>query len=371
MNGIDGVGAGWLDWPQVLLGVLALAVVVALVTVAATTTAAFGPFNPSWDGTSDLREQVDDDSTAEGDLIRETARYDEIDSDGSVAFVVAPDDSYEGEDRERLRQFVHSGGTLVVFENFETEGNELLADVNAEARIDGQMLRDEQSHYRGPTMPIATTTGDHSYTDGVDQLTLNYASAIDPGEATVLVASSEYGYLVETPTDELDDETSLDTHPVATVEDVGDGEVVVVSDPSLVVNAMLAEPDNAVFVENLYDDADRVVIDISHADDVPPLTAAVLVIREMPFVQAITGLAAVGLIAVLSRWRARPGVRRVRKWAPGVRTHADDFDHEAKSPGLSKSQRIAYLRQHHPDWDDDRIERILTTTTSIERDRDE
>ena len=190
---------GRLDWSRILFVALALAIAITVVSIAATTTTAFGPFNPSWDGTSDLRDQVEADSSVESDLVRETTRYDEVEAENSVAFVVAPDETYSGADVDRVRKFVHSGGTLVVFENFGESGNELVAAADADARIDGQVLRDEQHYHRSPPMPIATDVENHSYTTAVDQLTLNHASVVEPNGATALVSSSEYGYLVDDP----------------------------------------------------------------------------------------------------------------------------------------------------------------------------
>jgi len=165
-------------------------------------------------------------------------------------------------------EFVAEGGTLVVLENFGTDGNALLSDVGAEARANGQLLRDERHHFRGPTMPVATGVENHTLTAGVTQLTLNYGTAIEPGNATVLVATSDFAYLGPEE-DELDNQDELRSYPVATVENVSEGQVVVVGDPSITINAMYDEPDNAPFVRGLYADADHVVFDRSHGADVP------------------------------------------------------------------------------------------------------
>ncbi len=155
-------------------------------------------------------------------------------------------------------------------------------------------------------MPVATGVENHSLTDGVDRLTLNYATAIEPGteNATVLATTSDLAYL--TPEDDrLEPGDRLGTHPVATVEHVGRGRVVAVGDPSLVINAMLDRPDNGRFVRELYADSDRVLLDVSHAADLPPLTAAVLTIRDARPLQVLLGVGGVVAIAAASGQRAR------------------------------------------------------------------
>lgn len=346
-----------IDWPRMLLVALSVTVLVAVFLAAATSTAAFGPYNPSWDGTSELRDDVESEPGVESELIRETDRYDAYDANETVAFVVAPDEQYTGDDAERLQRFVENGGTLVVLENFGTSGNELLATVGAETRADGVLLRDEQEYYRGPTMPIATGVENHTLTEGVDQLTLNYASALEPGDATVLVRTSEYAYRDINQDGELSGDEELAASPVATVENVSDGHVVAVGDPSIAVNAMINEPDNAVFLQGLYADADHVLIDLSHGEELPPLASATLTVRGSPLLQLLIGGLGIGAIVLGSRGNVRSAFRRVRTAVSGHKS-ADGPD--AKSVfEIDTEQRTELLRERYPDWDEQRIQRVM------------
>lgn len=348
------------DWPRVLLVSLAVTLALGIGVVAATSSTAFGPYNPSWDGATDLRERVEADPGTESELLRETDRYDDLDANATVAFVIAPDDPYEGEDADRVRRFVERGGTLVVLENFGTSGNALLADVDAQARTDGRLLRDERHHYRGPPMPIATGVENHTYTEGVDRLTLNYATAVDPGNATVLVRTSEYAYLgdEDDELDELDEDDELAAYPVATVEDVGDGRVIVVGDPSVTINAMLDQPDNEAFLRGLAADEERAVFDLSHAGGLPPLAAAALTLRETPLLQVVVGALSIGLVAAVSR----RGVGGVGDRLPsGIRNRLPEWvaRSDASGPTMSDAERRAFLRRRHPEWDEARIDRVM------------
>ncbi|ELZ08718.1 hypothetical protein C478_17571 [Natrinema thermotolerans DSM 11552] len=357
-GGVLGDGDG-VEWPRVLLLALAVTVVVALGTAAATSSTAFGPYNPSWDGSSDFRQDVETDSTVERHLVRDTAQYDRVPANDTVAFVIAPDERYDGADAERVREFVADGGTLVVLENFGDSGNALLSTVGAEARADGQLLRDERNHFRGPTMPVATNVTDHRSTTGVDQLTLNYATAVEPGNATVLVGTSEFAYLGPED-DDLDEQDDLRSYPVATVENVSEGQVVVVGDPSISINAMYDEPDNTAFVRGLYADADHVIIDRSHDAAVPPLTATLLTIRNSPLLQLLVGALSIGLVGLLSRSRTRSPLETVRSRLPMQSQPSDDRDSTSGAPGLSDTERAEYLRRRYPEWDEERVQRVIT-----------
>lgn len=353
---------GWrVSVPRALLVALSCSVLVAVLVLATVSTTAFGLYNPTWEGTSDLREQIDTGSATELDVITDTTEYDTLDATETVAFVIAPDDTYDDAAAEQMRQFVSRGGTVVVFENFEPQGNALLSALGVDTRFDGRVIRDEQQYFEGPEMPLATTVENHTLTTGVDQLTLNLATALEPGNATVLVRSSEFAYLADTPDEELDDDDELATYPVATVESLGSGAVVAVGDPSITINAMVGEPDNAAFLEQVYRGADRVMFDLSHQESVPPLTSVVLAVRETPLLQAFLGGIAIVTVAGVSRGharRVRERLRRTTVWEQLRQRSGRRLATDRRA--MATDERAAYLRQQHPDWDEDRIERIVT-----------
>ncbi|WP_254533383.1 DUF4350 domain-containing protein [Natrinema gelatinilyticum] len=353
------LGDNRLDWPRILLYALVITVLVTLGTVAATSSTAFGPYNPSWDGSSDFRQDAEDDLTVESHLLRDTAQYEELPANETVAFIIAPDEPYEGEDAERIEEFVAEGGTLVVLENFDKTGNTLLADIGAEARVDGQLLRDERHHFRGPTMPVATSVENYTLTTNIEQLTLNYATAIKPGDATVLVETSDFAYLG--PEDaNLNEQNELRSYPVATVENVSDGKVVVVGDPSITINAMYGEPDNTAFVRGLYADADHVIFDRSHGAGVPPLTAAMLATRGSPLLQLLVGTVGIGFVAAVSKIRVTSALEAVQSRLPARFQPARNRIGGTNSPGFSDAERAEFLRRQHPDWDEDQIQHMIT-----------
>ncbi|WP_306059821.1 DUF4350 domain-containing protein [Natronococcus wangiae] len=358
----DGDGV---DWPAVLLFALAIVVGITALIAASTSTAAFGPYNPSWDGTDDFREVIETDDSVEGELVRETSRYEEVPANGTTSIVIAPEESYDAEEAARVQQFVEDGGTLIVLENFGTEGDTLLADIGADARTDGRVVLDERHYDRGPAMPVATGVKNHSRTAGVDQLTLNHATAIEPNGATVLVETSDYAYLGDSADAELDDEAELDSYPVATVEDVGDGKVVVVGDPSIAINAMYDEPDNAAFLQRQYADEERVLFDATHTGEVPPLMGAVLMLRDLPALQALLGLLAIAAVAGGARRPLGPVLEAIR--ARTSRSRGASALPSAEQARLSNDERAAYLRERHPDWDEERIQRIITALNRSDR----
>lgn len=320
------------EYPRVLLVALVVAVLVGVVVAGFTSGTAFGAYNPAWDGASDLRSLAESQG-AEPQVLLNTSAYARA-GNGTVAVVLSPETGYNASERARIREFLERGGTLVVAEDFGPQGNALLQSVGATARVNGTLLRDERTHYRAPELPLAEpveasndTSPTGRYTEGVDTLTLNYGTAVEPGNATVLARASGFAYLDSNGNGQPDDAEPLREYPVATVESVGEGRVVVVSDPSLFVNAMLDREGNRAFVANVLA-ADRVLLDYSHAGSQPPFAALLLRLRANALAQAAAVALFVAGVLVGSRLLAAPEspVERLTTgvWGMSTQEEADE-----------------------------------------------
>jgi hypothetical protein len=366
-----------LDYPQLLLVVFALCVSAALLAVAGTSSASFGAYNADWNGASGL----DGEASAVGvdaQPIRETAAYGDVPANGTIAVVLAPDDPYGPDAVGRLDRFVREGGTLLVAGDYGPYANALLADLGVNARLDGRTLRDERYYYRSPALPIARNVSEHRYTQDVSQLTLNHGTAVQRTESggpnasnrsRVLVNSSAFAYLDGDSNGRLDGGEELGRYPVAVVEPMGEGRVVVVSDPSVFINAMLDRPDNREFVRTLFGAHERVLLDGSHTAGVPPLALAVLVIRDSPFLQVLLGTGALGFIGLLARQpspigRARSRLERRNEGngrSAGIARSGEvrETGVEIESTDIGPEAIEAYLVERHPDWDRERVRRVI------------
>ncbi|MFD1514135.1 DUF4350 domain-containing protein [Halomarina rubra] len=356
--------------PRIALWALVAVVALGIVIGASTSGAAYGAFNPSWDGGSSLRGIAEGEGT-DAVYIQGTSEYNSL-SNQSVAFVLAPDEPYTANESAQVRSFVDRGGTLVVADD-SSRSNSLLASVGASARVDGQLVRDEHRYFRGPALPLATnvtntTTRSNqsagsgnatNLTSGVERLTLNYGSVVRPENASVLISTSEFAYLDSNQNDQLDDSETLATRPVATVESVGKGRVVVVSDSSALINAMLDRPNNRRFAQALISGSDRVALDYSHTASLPPLAFLLVTLRSSVFVQLWVGLLLVWGIAVYLKWpalREHPSIRRLR-------TRFGDGDEDI-SAHLDATSAAAALRRRRPEWDERRINRVAQALAS-------
>jgi hypothetical protein len=132
------------------------------------------------------------------------------------------------------------------------------------------------------------------------------------------------------------------------VEQVGEGRVIVVGDPSLLINAMLDRPGNQAFVRSMFSAHDRVLLDYSHAGELPLLSVAVLVLRDSTALQAL--LSSTG-ITVIGVWTRRPDLLQQMR----DKLSRNKFESIYTEP----AELTAFVRHRHPDWDDKRIQRVV------------
>lgn len=301
---------GETDISRIVLGVLTVVVLLGLAIGASFSTTTFGAYNPSWDGTSEfvgLAERTSNETIVTGSV----SRYPTGDADGTLALVFAPKTGYDESETERISRFVQRGGTLVVASDAgagTVPANELLSNLGTQARFDGRPLRDEVRNYQGPAMPITTNVTDHPLTRRVERVTLNYGTVVNPGNATVLVASSRFAYLEVNGNGQFDGETNAAeeprSYPVATVEQVGNGQVVVLGDPSVFINAMLDRTGNRRLALALLEPHDTVVADYSTRGGLPPARIGLLLLRQSDPLLAISGFVGVAVLGAIARWRA-------------------------------------------------------------------
>lgn len=291
--------------PQLVLYLLICVLAGTLVFAAGTSTATFGAYNPQWDGTSDLREHVD--NQVEGQIVVDTAAYEAENTTDTIAIILSPTTAYTPNESQRLRNFVERGGTLLIADDFGSYSNPLLESIGADARFSGLQLRDEQQYYLGPTLPIASNVSETTYTEGVTQLTLNGATAVVPGNATPVVTSSPVAYLDRNSTGSFSPGDKLGAYPVVTIESIGTGQVIAVSDPSLFINSMLTQPDNEAFMTRLTETHSHVLLDYSKAAPLPPVARTLLLLRSSEPIQVGAGLVTLSMWLMI-RQRAQRGI---------------------------------------------------------------
>jgi hypothetical protein len=346
--------------PRALLVVLTVAIGAAVLFGGLTSGTVFGSYNPSWDGSTELRD-IGTGTDGDTRIVRETSAYDVPDPSATVSFVLSPDSGYSEAEADRVEQFVRAGGTLVVAEDVGPHSDALLADISADARFDGARLRDERFYETSPTMPIATNPTNDRYTERVSALALNYGTAVRPGGARILVNTSSYAYLDRNDNGVLDARDSLREYPVVTRERVGNGTVVAIGDPSVFINAMIDRRDNRRFARNIVAAHRLRLLDVSHLAALPPLVSARFLLQESTVAQATAGL---GLVLAVSYASVLGRVRR--RFGGGSESDSTD-DRDSL---VDESSVVDWVSARRPDWDRERVWRVSEGISRQKRNRE-
>lgn len=347
-----------ITYPQLLLGGLSTAVVLTVIIAASTSSAAFGFYNPSWEGTSELQQQADT-VGADPQVILNTSAYTKVEPNETVAVILSPEQTYSPTEQRRIQRFVRQGGTLVVADDFGTQTNSFLRSLGASTRIEGSLLQDEQRNYRSPALPVATNVTNTSMTENVEQLTLNHGSVLQAGNATVIVRSSEFSYLDQNRNSELDQNETVASRPVVTNESIGQGQIIVASDASLFINSMIDRPGNQQFVRNLFESKEHVLLDYSHTSSQPPLALATLYLRRLPGLQALLGIFGLALVAIWQRGIGNRGSDHQETTEPTIQTEP------------SNETLISYLKERHPEWKESHLRRVMIGIISQSDERED
>jgi hypothetical protein len=257
-------------------------------------------FNSGWDGSSEIRDLAID-MNKKPAVVFETARYDVFDAETTTVIILSPETRYSQAEENHIQSFLRRGGTVVIADDFRGHSNQLLAGINATARIDGRLLRDQYSNSESPAFPKATDVTNDSLTEGIIALSLNHPSVVNPADASVLIRSSNYTYLDGNLNEQLDGNESVRSYPIVTKEPVANGTVVTVSDASIFINSMNEDSQNTVFIQNIITWDATIALDYSHNGGRAPLSVALIYVRRSPELQA--GLGIVLILVTLSTQR--------------------------------------------------------------------
>ncbi len=239
----------------------------------------FSIYNPGWNGCSDLAVKTREMGNfapnielAEGTQTevtqRELSEY-EVEPENTGLMMIGPRQGFEQENIEYVHDFLQEGGIAVIADDFGT-GNTLLEGLDTNSSFHPYPLLDlafEEKPERG----VSYNFTEHDITQEVSQVELNSPTAIDKDEnATTLMRSSEASWLDENENGVKDEDESFEQYPLMTTEEYGEGELILVSDPSIFINSMLERKDNRQLAENILDHLSEgranIIFDESHRE---------------------------------------------------------------------------------------------------------
>lgn len=259
-------------WRYVTLVSIAMVSLMAVTIWFFPTTIDFAPQNPFWNGLEKFRSRFD--------VVPVSSLSELPDVATETLLTLIPQEKLSEADLAHVRTYLRNKGTVLLADDWGT-GNDILEYLGVQVRFSHKPLLDAVFNTRNRRLPLATQLEPSPLTAGLSALALNYATVLE-GEhlAVVIVRSSPFSYLDEDGNGSLSENEPLGPFPIVEQLTVEAGKLVLLSDPSLLINSMLDKRDNAAFVDRLIKipgPETTVLIDQSH-------------IRTSRLVQIRTGL---------------------------------------------------------------------------------
>jgi len=257
--------------------------------------------NTMWNG---IRVFSDDVSATQLDTL------DNMQEDpGTSILISVPYLQYSTDELEKIQSFVNGGGTLLLADDYGY-GNQLLEHLGVTIRFDGKPVLDPLFCYKTQWFPKIiefTPPGDFQL------IILNHATALHNVLAEQVIAwTAESSYIDSNENLTWDEGEIKGRLPVAAKTSVGRGTLIVVGDPSLMINTMINYADNFAFVNHLLGDPNEkknVLFDTSHLSQTPLDTSKTELIRVYDVMATPYPLVAIILVIFIgvSIWVMRIG----------------------------------------------------------------
>jgi len=221
-----------------IAGVVLLAAAFVLLLHLSTNNMEFSRYNTGWNGTSTFFSDLDRHKTIDvyepGKLATSPAN--------STLLLIAPKRDPTAQELAAYTAFLDKGNTLFLADDFGT-GNKILTGVDSRVTILPGSLSSLDRRYADPYSVVAYRSIENGSITVPASVALNRPAALDRG--TPLMMSSVMSWIDANGNRRLNRGEEMGTFPVLVSEQRGRGRVIVLSDPSILINSMYTQDENA------------------------------------------------------------------------------------------------------------------------------
>ncbi len=214
--------------------------------------------NPAWNGLETLGNQAN--VTALDSLSNLPTAV------KGTALLIVPYNQFTETELTQIKTYVTNGGTLVLLDDYGY-GNQVLGSLNSTIKFMGQPLLDPLFDYQNKMLPKITDFTTTTISSNVSSIVFNHATALEVTDGTVVAYSSSFSFLDTNNNQAWDKDEPAGPLPVIAYQQSGQGYVVAIADPSLLINSMINLDDNLQFINNaanIQGTTPKIYIDQSH-----------------------------------------------------------------------------------------------------------
>lgn len=234
--------AFWFSGAVILLAALVL------VAHLSSNTIEFSRYNDGWNGTSQFFSGLDRHNTLEISDPQQLSAY----TGDHLLLIIAPYRAPSSRETDAYRSFVERGNTILLVDDFGT-GNAILENLGSRITILPGNLSSLDREYADPYSIVVYSATDDDLLNETPALVLNRAAPLSGGDP--LVKTSVLSWIDSNGDGRINSQEELGIFPVMVSETRGKGRIVVLSDPSIFINAMQDLDDkwaNRRLAENFY-----------------------------------------------------------------------------------------------------------------------
>ncbi len=164
----------------------------------------------------------------------------------------------------QLNSFVIRGGRLILADDYG-HGNHVLEYLGLRARFSGQTLLDPLINYKNKQFPRIIHLEPDPLTRHTESLIFNHATClVNVASADTLARSSSFSFLDLNGNHTWEEGEPTGPLPVISHHNLGSGQVILASDPSLFINSMETIEGNNNIIQNIAATTNRLYLDQSH-----------------------------------------------------------------------------------------------------------
>ncbi len=320
----------------------------------------FSIYNRGWNGCSDLAVRTYEagkltpnlelDSGEEMEVVTKDITSYDLEPGASTIVFLGPRKDFDPREINYIHNFLTAGGTILLADD-SGSGNTLLAGLEGTtSRFTTDPVLD-LSFEKKPHFVVTYDIREHEMTDGVSYILMNKPHALEPDpNSTSLVNTSRASWLDKNRNGIWDKNEQKGGFPVLSVQDYGQGKLILLSDPSVLINSMQDKLDNRAFANNILGyisaDRDNIVFDESHREQ--NIIYTMIYTTDYPSDRFAYGAVVIALITSVFIMIPEQRIAvygRIKKLL--VRDNEDDDEDPVKK-----------LLNQHPDWNENKLTMI-------------
>lgn len=338
----------------------------------------FSILNPGWNGCSELGAKYYQGGSLvpnyklagtgeEVTIAQKDITENDLSPSGSVIVILRPVETFRKDEITYLKNYLSKGGTVVLADDFGT-GNSLLEGLECNSRFSNKLFI-SLAFNKAPEFSV-TIDISPPFNTNVSHILLNHPSTLTVGDNTTVYSNTSMGWLDDDKDYFCDRGEQHAVLPILAVETYKSGRIILLSDPSVLINSMLDKANNRNFVHNLFEFAipgqGKVLFDESHSGDTDTLTTAGIFLSDLP--PLFTGVLLLGFLSIvifLSLDLSPEGVEAVIS-KPYIVTARGKVIRLIKrftpSPKLARVNVVETVAKRHPEWDRRLLTRLLESS---------